>query len=184
MSVRSAVPSSDGRLRPYRILGIVLCAALYAADQISKHLVTVHMVEGESVPVVGNLLRWHFIRNPGAAFSMGESVTWLFTIIMAVVAVLVLFYLPKARPRGWVLGLFGLLAGVLGNLTDRLLREPGFGRGYVVDFVSVPHFAIFNVADSCICVSIAALAVLMLRGISLDGSTARDTDHHEGEEAA
>lgn len=169
VSETAARTVTTGRRRAYRVAGLVLLVVLYLGDQLSKLAVVTHMVEGQAIPVVDGLLWWRFIRNPGAAFSMGESVTWVFTIIMAVVAVIVLYYLPRAGTRGWILALFGLLAGVLGNLTDRLFREPGFGRGHVVDFVSVPHYAIFNVADACICVSIAVIAILVLRGIPLEG---------------
>ncbi|MCT1368451.1 signal peptidase II [uncultured Kocuria sp.] len=171
MSQRADTVSSDRIRRPYVMGGVVMLIVLYTLDQVSKHMVVSHMTEGQVIPVVDGVLWWRFIRNPGAAFSMGESITWIFTIVMAVVACVVVFYLPRARSRAWILGLFGLLAGVLGNLTDRLFREPGFGRGHVVDFISVPHFAIFNVADSCITVSIVVLAILMLRGVPLDGRT-------------
>lgn len=184
MSDRAAVSLSSGRFRAHRVLGLVLLVVLYVLDQITKYAVVTHMTEGQAVPVVDGLLWWRFIRNPGAAFSMGESVTWIFTIIMAIVAVVILYYLPKARTRGWILGLFGLLAGVLGNLTDRLFREPGFGRGHVVDFISVPHYAIFNIADSCICVSIVVLAILLFRGVPLEGATESRQEDTEREDTA
>lgn len=183
MSQRAETESSHRSFRPYFITGVLMLVVLYAADQWTKHAVVTHMSEGQAIPVVDGLLWWHFIRNPGAAFSMGESVTWIFTIVMVIVAAVVLYYLPRARSRAWILALCGLLAGVLGNLTDRLLREPGFARGYVVDFISVPHFAIFNVADSCITVSIVVLAILMVTGVPLDGR-ARANDEPTSEKGS
>ena len=167
--------SSRSTARPTRarvglvVSAVILGALLYAADQASKAWVVAHMVEGQRITVIPDLLWWRFLRNPGAAFSLGESVTWVFTLVQAAVAVVVVRLLPRARSAAWLLSLVGLLAGVLGNLTDRLFREPGFGRGHVVDFISVPQFAIFNIADSCICVSIAVIAVLTLRGVPLEG---------------
>ena len=135
----------------------LMTAGLYGLDQITKRIVETTMVEGESHQVIGTWVRWTFYRNPGAAFSVGEQMTWLFTLMMVVVGGYVIFLLTRARSAAWLFALCGLLAGILGNLTDRLLRPPGFGVGHVVDFIHVRHFAIFNVADSCICVSIGAI---------------------------
>ena len=96
----------------------------------------------------------------------------MFTLIMAVAAVVVVYTLRKTRALGWVLALGGLLGGVLGNLFDRLFREPGFGTGHVVDFISVPNFAIFNIADSAICVCMALIVFLNFRGMTLAGTRA------------
>ena len=63
-----------------------------------------------------------------------------------------------------------MLGGALGNLTDRLLRSPGIGRGAVVDFLHLQHFATFNVADSAITVGAAVAVLLSLRGIEVDGT--------------
>lgn len=170
MSTAASAPTTA--LTRWRLLGALLALLLYVLDQLTKWWVSASLVEGERLTVVPGLLWWHYVRNPGAAFSLGESVTWVFTLVMLVVAVVVLRFLPRAGTRGWVLALCGLLAGVCGNLTDRLLRAPGFARGHVVDFIAVPHFAIFNLADSCICVSIAGMVLLTLRGVSLDGAGA------------
>ena len=80
------------------------------------------------------------------------------------------------RPLVLVLGatvLFGLLlGGTLGNLTDRLIRPPGFGVGHVVDFILVPWLlpAIFNLADSAIVISMCLFVLLTLLGHGIDGS--------------
>ena len=67
-----------------------------------------------------------------------------------------------------------LLGGNLGNLTDRLTREPGFGQGHVVDFIQIIYFpAIFNVADIAIVSSMGLFIILTIRGVRLDGT--RDT---------
>ncbi len=76
-----------------------------------------------------------------------------------------------------------LLGGSLGNLTDRMLRAPGPGRGHVVDFLQLPHFPIFNIADSAIVSAAGLIALLAFRGISVDGSRAlgHDAKHHASE---
>ena len=68
------------------------------------------------------------------------------------------------------------MAGVLGNLTDRLFRSPGALRGHVVDFLQLPNWPIFNVADICINIAAGVIILQAVRGISLDGTRSRDAD--------
>ncbi len=142
----------------------------YAFDQLTKIWVTTSMVEGERIPVLPPFLHWYLIRNSGAAFSIGENVTWVFSIIMAGVSIAILFQVRKLGSAWWALALGLLLGGALGNLTDRLFREPSFGMGHVVDFIQLPNFAIFNIADSAVVSAVSIICILTLRGISLDGS--------------
>ncbi len=127
------------------------------------------MTLGERIPVIDGLLWWHYILNPGAAFSMGEEFTWVFTLIMVAAVLVCLYYLVQAQASSWIFSLSLLLGGVLGNLTDRLFRPPGFGVGQVVDYISVGKFAIFNIADACICTAMGLLVLLVFRGIKLNG---------------
>lgn len=142
----------------------------YVLDQLTKLWVTSTMVEGERIPVLPPLLHWYFIRNSGAAFSIGENVTWVFSIIMAGVAIAILFQVRRLGSAWWSLALGLLLGGALGNLTDRLFREPSFGLGHVVDFIQLPNFAIFNIADSAVVSAVAIICILTVRGIALDGT--------------
>jgi signal peptidase II len=73
------------------------------------------------------------------------------------------------RSTGWAWALGLLLAGIAGNLTDRLFRDPGPLRGHVVDFLQLPHWPIFNVADVCINVAAALIVVQSVRGVPLRG---------------
>ena len=169
-AVDAATPATAPRRRR-RVLAALLVAVLaYALDQLTKWWVETTMQLGESVTVVPGLLRWHYILNPGAAFSIGEDHTWVFTVIQAVVAVVALIAIARARSLPWALALGGLAGGVLGNLTDRLFRPPSFGQGHVVDMISVPRFAVFNVADSFIVCSILVIAFLVMTGRRLDGT--------------
>lgn len=157
--------------------GVVLAAAaavllVYSLDQLTKWWVVSTMEPGERIPVVEGLLWWQFIRNPGAAFSLGEDITWVFTIVMVVVSAVIVHTLRRVRSVAWALALGLVLGGALGNLTDRLLREPGFGTGHVVDFIAVPRFAIFNIADSGVVAGVSLVVLLTLRGRELDGSRA------------
>ncbi|GAB3286478.1 hypothetical protein GCM10027449_33230 [Sinomonas notoginsengisoli] len=167
-----ASAGSRRRLRAIALLALVAACA-YTADQLTKLWVTSTMVEGQRIPVLPPLLQWYYIRNSGAAFSIGEGVTWLFTIIMTVVSAAILVYARKIRSFWWGVALGLVLGGALGNLTDRLFREPSFGVGHVVDFISLPNFAIFNVADSAVVCGVALVSLLTLWGLSPDGTRQR-----------
>jgi signal peptidase II len=95
--------------------------------------------------------------------------TWVFTVIAAVVAVVILRSSRRLGSMWWAVALGGLLGGALGNLIDRLTREPGFGRGYVVDWIQLPHFAVFNLADSAIVCSAILMVALSLFGVEFNG---------------
>jgi signal peptidase II len=159
-----------------RVLVVLALVALgiYGLDQTAKYLIVKNMTEGEQVNVIGNILQFHFVKNPGAAFSIGTGTTWVFAIIAAAVAVFIVVYAPRIRSFSWAV-LFGLLlGGTLGNLSDRLFREPSFGEGHVVDFIQVIGFpAIFNIADSAIVVSMCLFVLLVIRGVRLDGRRGR-----------
>lgn len=166
------VPASTGTIRSGRRFAVLmsLCAVLaLVLDQLTKWRVESTMAEGQVIDVFPPLLRWHFIRNPGAAFSIGTDYTWVFTIIMVGVSGFLIYLLFKVRSMAWAAALGLVLGGALGNLTDRLFREPSFGQGHVVDFIALPNFAIFNIADSCVVSGVILVCLLTLRGIGLDG---------------
>ncbi len=156
-------------------IALIPMAIAYIADLWTKEAVLTNMTEGQRIPVLEPLLSWHFIRNPGAAFSIGTEYTWVFTIIQAVGLLIVLYLIiVRARTTPWLITLGCLGGGIAGNLTDRLFREPGFGIGHVVDFIALPNFAIFNIADSFIVVSIIVIVVLVMMGKTLDGHPETD----------
>ncbi|WP_432502019.1 signal peptidase II [Kineococcus arenarius] len=157
--------------RPRRTaLALAVAALVYALDQVTKVLAVAHLEPGVRQPLVGELLQFHLIRNPGAAFSFATGSTWVFTVLAAAVVVVALWLARRLRSTAWALAFGFLLAGAAGNLTDRLLREPGFARGHVVDFLELPHWPIFNVADASICAAAVLIALLSLRGVGLDGA--------------
>ena len=90
-----------------------------------------------------------------------------------IVAIVIIRTSRNLGSIAWAIALGALLGGSLGNLCDRLFRAPGFGRGYVVDFIAFPHFAVFNVADMAITCSAAFMVILALRGVSFSGATAK-----------
>lgn len=159
------------------ILIAILAATVLAADQFTKHLALDNLPYQQAVPVWGDFLQFYLTRNPGAAFSLGEGVTWVFTIVLAAAAAFIVVLAARGvRSRAWTVVLGLLLGGILGNLTDRLLRDPGFLVGHVVDFIHTPWMwlwfppAIYNVADIFVVTMMIASAVLVVVGIRFDGT--------------
>ncbi|WP_251064164.1 signal peptidase II [Streptomyces sp. ISL-44] len=157
-------------------LAALLAAAglTYALDLGSKFLAVSRLENHEPVGVVGRVLTLQVIRNSGAAFSMGQAVTAVFTAIALAVVVVIVRASRKLHSLPWALALGLLLGGALGNLTDRIFRAPGVFRGHVVDFISVQHFAVFNLADSAIVCGGALMILLSFLGVSLDGTAPQD----------
>ena len=153
---------------------------MLAADQFVKYLTIENLPYQVPVPVLGEFLQLYYVRNPGAAFSLGSEVTWIFTIALAVVACVIIWKAFGLKSRLWAVVLGCLLGGVLGNLSDRLFRDPGFPVGHVVDMISMPWMmpAIF-IVTGMICV-----ALLVVFGLRFDGTRERDHAVVETEEEA
>ena len=160
-------------------VGIVLI------DQVTKAWAVAYLqprIESGEGPlyIIDPLLRLTYVENTGAAWGMGAGYTWIFTIVAVVVGVVIVRFARTITSRAWALALGGLLGGLLGNLIDRLTRPPGPGLGSVVDFIGLPNFPVFNVADIAITCSAVAMIILAWRGIPLsesepDGSSSDDS---------
>jgi signal peptidase II len=167
----------DGRTvrRPLGIFfGVALVA--YLLDLGTKTLAVTRLQDRAPVQVVGDVLQLNLVRNPGAAFSTGTSYTLVLSLVAVVAVAVVLVVARRLHDPVWAVGLGALLGGVLGNLTDRVFREPGFLRGHVVDFLQLPHWPVFNVADMCINLAAAVIVVQAVRGVSHSGARADETD--------
>lgn len=148
-----------------------LAVAVFALDQGAKLLVLQNLKENKVVPVLGELLQFHFVKNPGAAFSLLSGSTWIFAIAASLVVVVIVVFARRIRSLSWAVVFGLLLGGTTGNLYDRLFREPGFGVGHVIDFLQLYLFpAIFNVADVAITSAMVLFVILTLRGVGFDGS--------------
>lgn len=151
-------------------LAFGVAALALVVDQVSKHLAVRELTGRAPVDVIGSFLQLRLLRNAGAAFSTGESFTPVISAIALVATAVIIYFAFRVGHRGWAVALGLLLAGVLGNVLDRIFRAPGPFRGHVVDFFALPHWPVFNVADICIDVAGVILVVLVLRGVHLDGS--------------
>ncbi|MEE6297056.1 signal peptidase II [Georgenia wangjunii] len=156
------------------VLLIVLAVGLAVVDQVTKYVAEANLTPGVVIPLLGDVLGLQLIYNPGAAFSLATGMTWIFTVVAVVVVVVVLRAARKLGSLGWAIALGMLLGGCLGNLYDRLLRDPGFARGHVVDFINYNGWFVGNVADIAIVAAAVLIAILAIRGIEIDGSRAGD----------
>ena len=173
-SPETAAPRSvSAPVRPaVLVLLVVVAAVVLTTDQLVKAWVVATLPERVPHQILGNLLIFEHVANPGAAFSLATGATWVFSIIAVAVVVFLIWFARRIRSVAWAV-LFGLLlGGTLGNLTDRLIRPPGFGVGHVVDFILVPWLlpAIFNLADSAIVTSMCLFVLLTLLGRGIDGT--------------
>ncbi|MDP3967289.1 MAG: signal peptidase II [Nocardioides sp.] len=165
---------THGDLRTRRTRSLLLVALLvvplYVLDLVTKVLAVARLSGEPPVEVVGTIFTLQLARNPGAAFSTGTEFTVALTWISIGAVLVVLWLLRRLASPGWAVAFGFLLAGVLGNLTDRLFREPGPFRGHVIDFLAFPSFPIFNVADICINVAAGVIILQAFRGVSVDGT--------------
>ena len=154
-------------------MGIVLIDQVTKAWAVAYLQPRIESGEG-SLYIIDPLLRLTYVENTGAAWGMGAGYTWIFTIVAVVVGIVIVRFARTITSRAWALALGGLLGGLLGNLIDRLTRSPGPGLGSVVDFIGLPNFPVFNVADIAITCSAVAMIILAWRGIPLSESEPDD----------
>ena len=142
-----------------------LACLIWAIDFLTKNW-ALENLDSTSRPVIGTLLQITLLRNPGAAFSMATGFTIVFTTISIAVAIFIARSASRITSAWWAYVAGLVLGGVLGNLTDRIFREPGFLYGHVIDWIELPHWPIFNVADSSIFIAAGIAILLTIKNIS------------------
>jgi signal peptidase II len=172
-------PVPPARRRRFTSVILVLAAVVLLVDQATKAWALARLTPGEPVDLVGSWIRLNLIRNPGAAFSLGEGSTWVLTVVSIAIVVWVVTAARRVGTMQWAVALGFLLGGALGNIVDRLLREPGPGRGHVVDFIDYFGLFIGNAADVAIVGAAGYIMVLAFRGIPL-GAPAPGPEHPGG----
>ena len=160
-----------------------MAVVVLTLDIATKHLAVDRLSASDPVDVVDGVLKLRLVRNSGAAFGAASGLTVVLSLVAAAVIVAILRVARVLRSAWWAVALGLVLGGALGNLTDRVFRAPGFLRGHVVDFLQLPNWPIFNVADMCINVAAVLIVVQAVRGISIDGSRSRDAAADEPDEA-
>jgi signal peptidase II len=153
---------SGKRRKSGRAVHIVAFAVLVGLDQILKALVAARMNIGETIPVIGSFVRISYVVNYGISFSLFEghpgAVLVLQTVIFAAFgAIFLAAFVGRIRVSAPAFaGLTATLAGGIGNLIDRYIH------GYVIDFISVGTFPVWNFADMCIVGGCALLALSII----------------------
>ena len=145
-----------------------MTAALVLLADLATKLWVVESLAGRAIHVLGDTVLIRETRNAGAAFSLGAGATLLLTAIAAGVVIVIVRVARRLDSRLWAVILGLLLGGALGNLVDRVCRDPGLFRGRVVDFVDVGWWPVFNVADAAIVVGGVLAALAISRGVELE----------------
>lgn len=158
------------RRRPRLLLLFALAATVLALDQATKALALTQLRGREPIELIGGVLSLRLVFNPGAAFGIGQGYTVVFTTVMIIVSLVIVRVARNLASAWWAAALGLLLGGAMGNLTDRLFRAPGPFRGHVIDFLELPSWPVFNLADSAIVCAGALMIGLTLRGVQLDGT--------------
>ncbi|WP_313409715.1 signal peptidase II [Aeromicrobium sp.] len=147
-----------------------VAAITIVADQLTKWWAIERLEGREPIELIGDLLGLRFVLNPGAALGTAAGYTIVLTLIAIAVTITLIVIAPRLRDAWWAVGLGLFLGGAVGNLIDRLLREPAFLRGHVVDFIDYAGFFVGNVAD--IALTLAAVVIIWRswRGHRFDGT--------------
>jgi signal peptidase II len=159
------------RLSPLSKRLYLIAWAIWLTDLATKSWALANLDSRNPVKIIGSFLQLTLIKNSGAAFSLAEGATVLFSIFACFVVAAIAYFAPKLTSKGWSIVLGLALGGILGNLSDRIFREPGFFTGHVIDWIELPNWPVFNVADSAIVVAAAIAIVLSVKNISpIEGS--------------
>ena len=163
-------PGASRSAGPRVLILFAIAAGVLALDIVSKAIVVATLSDRPPIRLLGGLLTLRESRNSGAAFSIGTSMTVVFTLIAVGVIVFILRASRRINSLPWAVALGLLLGGAMGNLTDRIFRSPGPFRGWVVDWIELPHWPVFNLADSSIVCGGVLMVLIAARGQRLDGS--------------
>ena len=165
---------SAERHRRMVILTFAIAAGTILIDQLTKIWAISALADGHRIHILGEVLSLRLLRNPGAALGLAYGYTWVLTIIVTLVVLVMIRVIPRIKSLGWAWAFGLLLGGAIGNLIDRLFREPGFGHGHVIDFIAYWNWFIGNVADIAIVVAAIMVVIFSFLGLGLDGQRIAD----------
>lgn len=137
---------------------------IWLFDFATKHW-AISAFDSQPQKILGDLLSFTLVRNSGAAFSFATGFSIFFALLALAVVAAVVYYAKQITSSGWQITAGLLLGGVIGNLTDRIFREPGWLSGHVIDWIQIPNWPVFNLADCAIVVAAAISFSLTLRNI-------------------
>lgn len=143
-------------------LGLAVGAVVVGLDQITKRIAETSF-SSSPITVIPDWLWFTFHENPGSAFSLFQNAGPFLGGVAFLAALVVVVTLRGPRPISEAVAFGLILGGALGNLTDRVVRGENFLDGRVIDWIQVPNFPVFNIADSSITVAVAVLLVTAWR---------------------
>ncbi len=156
--VRPAGLEPKRATRSHIVLAYTIAGVIVASDMLTKRWAA-SSFRDEPQTIIPGVLTFRFTENPGAAFSMFQN-AGPFLGVAAVIAVGVIgASLARSRPTHEAVAFGMIIGGALGNLIDRIARGEGFLDGKVIDWVQLPNFPTFNVADSSVTVAVAVLLI-------------------------
>ena len=182
----SAGPEGSGarrRLSRRTVLWTIAAigAVIAVIDQITKNWAVDSLPLLEPQPFIGEILQLTLLYNSGAAWGMGAEITPVVTCLQLVIVAGVIVFAVKAVRSPWYTAALGLImGGALGNIHDRLLREPGPFRGAVVDFLELPSWPVFNIADMAVVGGAIMIVALGLFGVASDPAHDEEDSSAEG----
>lgn len=169
---------SKKRLKPWLLYLCIILAGI-AFDQVTKHLAVEYLSLDrkpiKTVKIIGDFLKLSYVENTGMAFSMLSNARWVFMSVSTLAILAMLFYLlfAKDQPTLYMIAVSIIASGGIGNMIDR------FFLGYVIDFVNVKYFAVFNGADSLVCIGAGLLILAMLLDIIKDAKRHKEEKSKE-----
>lgn len=152
-------------MRPWRSLYLIAWV-VWLIDLGTKVWAVEVLSSRANVQIIGSFLQLTFVQNSGAAFGIGAGSTIIFTFFALAVLIFITRYALQITSKGWALVCGLVLGGILGNLTDRIFREPSFLQGHVIDWIQIPNWPVFNIADTAIVIAAVVAIILTIRNIS------------------
>ena len=165
MQTEGRAPLRSSRANRARRLFIALATSLFTLDLATKNWAESYLQFREPIRVIGDFLKLTYSTNSGAAFNLFGDATLLLSSLKLAVVGFIIFFIRQITNPWWAAALGTLLGGVLGNLYDRILRPPGLWRGEVVDWIELPNWPVFNVADSAIVCAGILITILTMRDV-------------------
>ena len=180
--MRPASQPNSGKAKFGLVKRLYLIAwIIWLIDFATKTWAIANLDSRDPIKLIGSFLQLTLVKNSGAAFSFATGATFILSIFASCVVAAIAYYAPKITSKGWAIVIGLALGGIVGNLTDRIFRAPGFFTGHVIDWIELPNWPVFNIADSAIVVAPAIAVVLSIKNISpIEPANVEKKDSSEG----
>ena len=145
----------------------VTALIVFVFDYLTKTLAIEHL-SSQPKQIIGDFLQLRLTYNSGAAFSLATSGTIFLSTFAIIVCAVIFFYGRKVASNRWAFALGLALGGIFGNLSDRIFRDPGRLQGEVVDWIQLPNWPIFNIADMAVVGAAILISILSFKNVAFD----------------